>query len=263
MPIGLIGKKLGMTRVFTEAGTSVPVTVIHAPANYVSQVKTPDSDGYLALQMTVGAPTRVGKPMSGHFKRAGVEAGRSVREFRIVEEELRNNGDRVNVASFSVGEKVNVIGTSKGKGFAGVIKRHHFRSQDATHGNSLSHRAAGSIGQCQTPGRVFKGKKMAGHLGGERVTIRNLTVVQVDAERELLLLEGAVPGARNSEVVVDHQVPVPPEQSAEKAEEQVSEQTPDGEATTEVVTKTEEAIREDESEVRDKTPDVPDVEERE
>lgn len=212
MAIGLIGKKVGMTRLFTEAGVSVPVTVVHAPVNLVTQVKTPDGDGYFALQLATGQcrPPRLNKPALGHFKRAGVEARRSLREFRVTGEELRKNGDRIGVASFSVGEKVNVVGISKGKGFAGVIKRHHFRSQDATHGNSLSHRSAGSIGQCQTPGKVFKGKKMAGHLGSRRVTVKNLKVARVDETRELLLLEGAVPGARGSEVLVRHLVPVPP-----------------------------------------------------
>ncbi len=222
MPIGVIGKKMGMTRVFTEAGASVPVTVVHAPANRVTQVKTPDVDGYFALQVAMGEckSSRVRKPMAGHFKKAGVEVGRFVREFRIAEEELRNCGDRVGVTSFSAGEKVNVVGVSKGKGFAGVIKRHHFKSQDATHGNSLSHRTGGSIGQCQTPGKVFKGKKMAGHLGDRRVTVRNLTVVKVDEVRELLLLEGAVPGARGSEVLVHHLAPVSPTEEASATEDQ-------------------------------------------
>ena len=212
MSLGLIGKKMGMTRIFTEAGVSVSVTVVHVPANCVTQVKTPDSDGYFALQLSVGEckPSRLSKPMAGHFKKSGVNARRSLREFRIDEEELRADGDQVKVNSFSVGEKVNVTGISKGKGFAGVIKRYHFHTQDATHGNSLSHRSAGSIGQCQTPGKVFKGKKMAGHLGSERVTIKNLTVVKVDEERELLLLKGAVPGAPGGEVLVRHLMAVPP-----------------------------------------------------
>ena len=229
MAISLIGKKMGMTRVFAEDGASVPVTVVHVPANFVTQVKTPDSDGYLALQLATGKWSRANKPAAGHFKRANVSVQRSLRESRITEEEMRKNGDRVGISSFSVGEKVNVVGVSKGKGFAGVIKRHHFKSQDATHGNSLSHRSGGSIGQCQTPGKVFKGKKMAGHLGSHRVTVKNLKVVQIDEERELLLLEGAVPGARGGEVLVKHLVPVPPEEMpAEAADQQEAElATPD------------------------------------
>ncbi len=228
MPIGLIGKKMGMTRVFTEAGASVPVTVVHAPANCVTQVKTPDRDGYLALQMAAGEcrSSRVRKPMTGHFKKAGVGTMRSTHEFRIAEEESRRLGDQVKVSSFTAGEKVNVVGVSKGKGFAGVVKRHHFKTQDATHGNSLSHRTGGSIGQCQTPGRVFKGKKMAGQMGNKRVTARNLTVVKVDAERELLLLEGAVPGARGGEVWIHHLAPVPPTEETPAAEEAPQEQAP-------------------------------------
>lgn len=226
MPTGLIGRKIGMTRVFTQAGVSLPVTVIHAPANCVTQVKTPDSDGYRALQVAAGGCklSRLTKPVLGHYKKAGVEPRRSIREFRIAEEEMRSRGDLIQVDSFSVGEKVNVTGVSKGKGFAGSIKRHHFKSQDATHGNSLSHRSGGSIGQCQTPGRVFKGKKMAGHMGDARVTARNLTVVVIDRERELLLLQGAVPGSRGSEVTVHHLVPVAPSPAEEAtAQEQVPE----------------------------------------
>ncbi len=227
MPIGLIGKKVGMTRVFTEAGRSVPVTVIHAPANRVTQVKTPESDGYRALQVAMGEckPSALSKPVLGHYKKAAVKPRRSMREFRITEDEMRGCGDLVRVSSFSVGEKVNVIGTSKGKGFAGVIKRYHFKTQDATHGNSLSHRSAGSIGQCQTPGKVFKGKKMAGHMGDARVTARNLTVVRVDEERELLLLCGAVPGSRGGEVTVHHLVSIPPlpEELSEQASQEPSD----------------------------------------
>ena len=229
MPIGLIGKKLGMTRVFTEDSGSVPVTVVHVPANSVTQVKTPDSDGYFALQLAAGErkASRLSKPAAGHLKKSGVETCRSLHEFRIGEEELREKGDRVKVNTFNIGEKVNVTADSKGKGFAGVIKRHHFRSQDATHGNSLSHRAAGSIGQCQTPGRVFKGKKMAGHLGDTRVTVKNLKVVKVDEERELLLIEGAVPGARGAEVLVQHLTAVPP--VAEEVTEETADAPQDGE----------------------------------
>ena len=226
MPIGLIGRKVGMTRKFTDAGVSVPITVVHAPANRVTQVKTPDGDGYLALQLAAREckPSRANKAMTGHFRKAGVGAMRSLREFRVAEEELRNPGDRVGVTSFSAGEKVNVVGVSKGKGFSGVIKRHNFKSQDATHGNSLSHRSAGSIGQCQTPGKVFKGKKMAGQMGNKRVTVRNLTVFEVDEARELLLLRGSLPGSPGSEVLVHHLVAVPPEEPP--AEEEASPETP-------------------------------------
>ena len=214
MPIGVIGTKLGMTRVFTEAGRSIPVTVVHAPRNYITQVKTPETDGYFALQLSVGTrkSSKLNKPAAGHYAKANVSAGRTLREFRIVKEEVRQVGDTVTVESFSPGEKVDVIGVSKGKGFAGAVKRHNFSTQDATHGNSLSHRALGSTGQCQFPGRVFKGKKMAGHMGTERVTIKNLEVVQVDAERELLLLKGAVPGFPGGNVQVHHQkIVLPPE----------------------------------------------------
>ena len=218
MSIGLIGRKVGMTRVFTDAGVSMPVTVVHAPANCVIQAKSSASDGYVALQMAAGEckESKINKPMAGHFKKAGVSAKRSLREFRITEEELRSNGDSIGVDSFKEGEKVNVVGVSKGKGFAGVVKRYHFKTQDATHGNSLSHRAPGSIGQCQTPGKVFKGKKMAGHMGNERVTTKNLTVVKIDKERELLLIRGAVPGSRGGEVLVNHLIPVPPPEVPEE-----------------------------------------------
>ncbi len=202
MSIGIIGKKIGMTRVFTEEGQTIPVSVINVLPNIVSQVKTVDSDGYTAIQVTTQPmkASKVNKPQVGHFKKAGVEAGSEVMEFRT--EESYNAGDQLDLSIFSVGQKVNVTGTSKGKGFAGVIKRYNFRMQDATHGNSLSHRAPGSIGQCQTPGRVFKGKKMAGHMGAVRTTTRNLELVQINAEKGLLLIKGAVPGATNSTVIV-------------------------------------------------------------
>lgn len=204
MALGLIGEKVGMTRVFYENGRSVAVTVVHAPANRVAQVKTAASDGYPAVQLVAGSrkPSRVSKPLSGHFKKAGVAAGAVIREFRLAEDELKQVGESVGVDIFEVGHKVEVTGTSRGKGFAGAIKRHHFRSQDASHGNSLSHRALGSVGQCQMPGRVFKGKKMPGRMGGERVTTRNLEVVRVDRERDVLLIKGAVSGARGSTVIV-------------------------------------------------------------
>ena len=206
MAIGIIGRKAGMTRVFTEDGASIPVTVIEATPNRVTQIKNEDTDGYRALQVTTGAKRTnlVSKPAAGHFAKAGVEAGRGLWEFRLEGEEGAEleTGAELNVEQFEEGQLVDVTGTSKGKGFAGTVKRHNFSMQDATHGNSLSHRAPGSIGQCQTPGRVFKGKKMAGHMGGERVTTQNLEVVRVDAERNLLLIKGAVPGAAGGAVMV-------------------------------------------------------------
>ena len=203
MAIGVVGRKCGMTRVFTEDGNSIPVTVIEVTPNRVSQVKTAQTDGYDAVQVTVGVrrASRVTAAQAGHFAKAGVEAGRTVREFRA------EAGDLVPGASimadlFQAGQMVDVTGVSKGKGFQGVVKRWNFSMQDATHGNSLSHRAPGSIGQNQTPGRVFKGKKMAGHMGAERVTVQNLEVVRVDADKNLLLVRGAVPGATGSDLVV-------------------------------------------------------------
>ena len=201
--IVFIGRKVGMTRVFTEAGVSIPVTVIEIEANRVTQVKTLETDGYSAIQVTTGSKkaSRVTKPEAGHFVKAGVEAGRGLWEFRIEGEEF-TLGQEINVDVFADVKKVDVTGTSKGKGFAGTVKRWNFRTQDATHGNSLSHRVPGSIGQNQTPGRVFKGKKMAGHMGAERVTVQSLEVVRVDAERKLLLVKGAVPGATGSDLIV-------------------------------------------------------------
>ncbi|KYZ85236.1 50S ribosomal protein L3 [Alloalcanivorax xenomutans] len=203
MAIGVIGRKCGMTRVFTEDGVSVPVTVIEVSPNRVSQIKTEETDGYEAVQVTVGErrATRVTKPMAGHFAKAGVEAGRTVGEFRAPAGDLQVGGE-LTLEVFEAGQIVDVTGTSKGKGFAGTVKRWNFRTQDATHGNSLSHRAPGSIGQNQTPGRVFKGKKMAGHMGAERVTVQNLEVVRVDVEKNLLLVKGAVPGAAGGDVIV-------------------------------------------------------------
>ncbi len=206
MTMGLVGRKRGMTRIFTDEGVSIPVTVIEAQPNRVTQVKTVDTDGYSALQVTAGSrrPSRVTKSQAGHFAAAKVEAGDLVTEFRLAEGEGADieAGSEVKVDLFEEGQKVDVIGTSIGKGFAGTVKRHNFRTQDATHGNSLAHRAPGSIGQCQTPGRVFKGKKMAGHMGDERVTTQNLEVVRVDAERNLLLIKGVVPGAAGGAVMV-------------------------------------------------------------
>lgn len=206
MAIGLIGRKVGMTRVFTEDGVSIPVTLIEVEPNRVTQIKTEASDGYRALQVTVGRcrASRVTKPMAGHFAKAGVEPGRGLWEFRLAEGEGAeiDVGAELKADVFEVGQKVDVTGTSIGKGFAGVIKRYHFRSQRATHGNSLSHRAPGSIGQNQSPGRVFKGKKMCGHLGAAQRSTQNLEVIRVDVERNLLAIKGAVPGAKGGDVMI-------------------------------------------------------------
>ena len=206
MTMGLVGRKCGMTRVFTEDGVSIPVTVIEAQPNRITQVKTVETDGYRALQVSAGSrkASRVSRPQAGHFAKAKVEAGDLMSEFRLddADEGEFETGNEIRVDLFSVGQKVDIIGTSIGKGFAGVIKRYHFHMQDATHGNSLSHRAPGSIGQNQTPGRVFKGKKMSGHMGNVRRTVQNLEVVRVDAERNLLLIKGAVPGHKGGRVIV-------------------------------------------------------------
>ncbi len=205
MAIGVVGRKSGMRRVFTEAGVSIPVTVIEVEPNRVTQIKTADTDGYTAIQVTTGGvkQNRVSKPEAGHFAKNNISAGRGLWEFRV--DEIDGDlaiGVEMGVDQFETGQKVDVCGVSKGKGFAGVIKRWNFRGQDNTHGNSLSHRAPGSIGQCQTPGRVFKGKKMSGHLGNVRVTTQNLEVVRVDSERNLLLVKGAVPGPAGGDVLV-------------------------------------------------------------
>jgi large subunit ribosomal protein L3 len=206
MSIGLIGRKCGMSRMFTESGESVPVTLIEATPNRVVQVKTVESDGYSAIQVTAGSKRAalVNKPLAGHYAKAKVEAGRGLWEFRVAEGELQNYsvGAEIKADLFSVGQVVDVAGVTKGKGFAGTIKRHGFTMGDATHGNSLSHRAPGSIGQRQTPGRVFAGKKMSGHMGDVRRTAQNLRVVKVDAERGLIAVRGAVPGAPGGAVVV-------------------------------------------------------------
>lgn len=206
MTIGLIGRKAGMTRVFTEDGVSVPVTVIEVDPNRVAQVKTAEVDGYRALQVTTGSrrASRVTKAMAGHFAKANTEAGRGLWEFRLADGEGEGIevGAEIKVDVFEAGQMVDVAGTSIGKGFQGGVKRHHFRTQDATHGNSLSHRVLGSIGQNQTPGRVFKGKKMAGHMGNVRRTVQNLEVVRVDVDRNLLLVKGAVPGSEGGDVIV-------------------------------------------------------------
>ncbi len=210
MTIGLVGKKCGMTRIFTEDGASVPVTVIEVDPNRIAQVKTLDVDGYSAIQVTTGAKkgSRVNKPEAGHFAKASVEAGRGLWEFRTDADAEYKQGDVIGVDLFEQGQKVDVTGRSKGKGFQGAVKRWNFRTQDATHGNSLSHRAPGSIGQCQTPGRVFKGKKMAGHMGDVKTTVQSLEIVRVDAERNLLLIKGAVPGATGADVIVKPAVKV-------------------------------------------------------
>ena len=195
-----------MTRIFTEDGAAVPVTVLSVEPNRVTQLKTLESDGYRAVQVTTGSrrASRVTKPMAGHYARAGSEAGRKLWEFRLDDGEGEGIevGSEIKVEMFEEGQNVDVVGTSIGKGYAGVIKRYNFSMQDATHGNSISHRAPGSIGQCQTPGRVFKGKKMAGHMGNVRRTMQNLKVVRVDAERNLLLVKGAVPGARGGDLII-------------------------------------------------------------
>lgn len=206
MTIGVIGRKAGMTRIFGEDGASVPVTVIEVTPNRIAQVKTEDSDGYRAVQVTAGKrrASRVTKPMVGHFAKAGVEPGDSVREWRLEGDEAADLavGGELTVAQFEVGQKVDVRGVSKGRGFAGVIRRHNFSMQDATHGNSRSHRAPGSIGQNQSPGRVWKGKRMAGHMGAVNRCQQNLEVIRVDAERNLLLVRGGVPGPAGGRVLV-------------------------------------------------------------
>ncbi len=206
MNIGIVGRKCGMTRIFADDGRSIPVTVIEVEPNRIVQVKTPEADGYAAVQVAVGErrASRVAKPVAGHYAKSGVAAGRALQELRVPGESLEGFevGGTVVVDQFEAGQLVDVTGTSKGKGFQGVVKRWNFSMQDATHGNSLSHRAPGSIGQNQSPGRVFKGKKMAGHMGAARTTVQNLEVVRVDAERNLLLIKGAVPGAPGSDVLV-------------------------------------------------------------
>ena len=202
MTIGIIGHKVGMTRVFSEEGKSTPVTVVSIADNTISQIKTTETDGYNAIQVSTGTvkASKVSKPLAGHFAKAGVNAANIMMEFRT--DEAYELGSNLDVNMFEAGQIVDVTGRSKGKGFQGVIKRYNFQMQDATHGNSVSHRAPGSIGQCQTPGRVFKGKKMSGHMGDRNVTTQNLEVVRVDAEKGLILIKGAVPGAKNSRVII-------------------------------------------------------------
>ena len=203
MTIGIVGRKCGMTRVFTDDGISIPVTVIEAEPNRITQIKSDDTDGYSAVQVAAGSrrASRVVKPQAGHYAKAGVEAGRGLWEFRADISDLEV-GSELTVEAFEEGQKVDVTGTSKGKGFQGGIKRWNFHGQDTTHGNSISHRSNGSIGQNQTPGRVWKGKKMSGHMGAEQVTTQSLEIVRVDSERNLLLVKGAVPGAAGGNVVV-------------------------------------------------------------
>ena len=205
MKIGIVGRKCGMSRVFTDEGASVPVTVIEVEPNRITQLKSVESDGYSAVQVTTGTRrvSRVTKAQAGHYAKAGSEAGRGLWEFRLDgDQQAPELGGALTADQFEAGQVVDVSGVSKGKGFAGVIKRWNFQMQDATHGNSLAHRAPGSIGQNQTPGRVFKGKKMAGHMGSRNVTTQNLEVIRVDAERNILLVKGAVPGATGGTVIV-------------------------------------------------------------
>ena len=206
MSLGLVGRKVGMTRIFTDDGVSVPVTVLDVSNNRVAQIKTPENDGYAAVQVAFGKrrPSRVNKSLAGHLAKAGVEAGNVLKEFPVSAEDLSTlkPGDQISVSIFAVGQKVDVTGQTIGKGFAGAIKRHHFKSQRATHGNSVSHNAPGSIGMNQDPGRVFPGKRMSGHLGDVKRTQQNLEVIRVDVERQLLLVKGAVPGSKGSDLIV-------------------------------------------------------------
>ena len=206
MSLGLVGRKVGMTRVFTDDGDTVPVTVVDVSNNRVTQIKTPETDGYSAVQVAYGKrrASRVNKAAAGHFAKAGVEAGHILKEFRVKTDEIANLtvGGPVGADIFKVGQKVDVSGTTQGKGFAGVIKRHHFSSNRASHGNSVSHNKPGSIGQNQDPGRVFPGKRMAGHLGAASSTVQNVEIIRVDAGRQLLLIRGALPGSRGGDVTV-------------------------------------------------------------
>lgn len=206
MTLGLVGRKVGMTRIFTDDGTTIPVTVLDVSNNRVTQIKTPETDGYAAVQVTFGTrrASRVNKAAAGHLAKAGVEAGTVLKEFPVEPQKLSElkPGDVISVAIFSVGQMVDVSGTSIGKGFSGAIKRHNFSSNRASHGNSVSHNSAGSIGMAQDPGRVFPGKRMAGHYGDAKCTQQNLEIVRVDEARQLLLVKGAVPGAKGGDVVV-------------------------------------------------------------
>ena len=204
MSLGLVGRKCGMTRVFTDEGDSIPVSVVQILSNRITRVLNKESDGYSAVQVTTGEKknSRVNKSKAGEFSKAGVDAGRGLWEFRLESDSDLEVGNDLPLELFEPGQKIDVCGRSIGKGFAGVIKRYNFQMQDATHGNSLSHRAPGSIGQCQTPGRVVKGKKMAGHMGNRQVTTQNLEVVRVDVEKSIVLIKGAIPGAKNGDIVM-------------------------------------------------------------
>ena len=212
MSLGLVGRKVGMTRIFTDDGISIPVTVLEITANRVVQIKNEQKEGYNSVQLTYGFKkvNRLNKSEIGHFAKSGVEAGRGLIEFRVLKEDLNkfNLGDKIELNIFNDIKYVDVCGISKGKGFSGTIKRHNFSSQRASHGNSLSHNAPGSIGQCQDPGRVFKGKKMAGHLGNSKVTTQNLEIVRIDKEKDLILIKGSVPGCINSDVSITPSVKV-------------------------------------------------------
>ena len=206
MALGVVGEKCGMTRIFTEDGAAVPVTVIRVEANRVTQLKNNAVDGYNAVQVTTGEQksSRVNKPLAGHFSKQELTAGRGLWEFRVNDDELEkfSVGSEYGLEIFESGQYVDVQGVSVGKGFAGGVKRHHFQTQDMTHGNSLSHRAPGSIGQCQTPGRVFKGKKMAGHMGSVKRTTQNLEIINIDQARNLIMIKGSVPGSKGGSVIL-------------------------------------------------------------
>ena len=212
MTIGVVGRKAGMTRIFTDDGVSIPVSVVEVLPNRITQIKTTDTDGYQAIQVTTGSrrASRVSKPMAGHFAKAGVESGRGLWEFRLGGDEAGEMevGGEINVSIFEAGQKIDVTGRSIGKGFQGGIKRHNFSTQDMSHGNSVSHRSNGSIGMCQTPGRVIKGKKMSGHMGDVKTTTQSLELVRVDAERGLLLIKGSIPGAKGGDVIIKPAVKV-------------------------------------------------------
>ena len=218
MSLGLVGRKIGMTRVFAEDGASIPVTVLDVSNNRVSQVKTAATDGYSAIQVAYGTrkPSRITKPITGHLAKAGVEAARGCAECRVSADAVAQfePGSALSAEIFKAGQMVDVSGVTQGKGFAGTIKRHHFKSQRATHGNSRSHNVPGSIGQAQDPGRIFPGKRMSGHLGAVQRTVQNLEVVRVDAERQLLLIKGAVPGSKGGDVVISSAVKMATEGAA-------------------------------------------------
>lgn len=211
MSLGLIGRKIGMMRIFTENGDSVPVTVVDVAGNRVTQIKTRNSDGYSAVQIAFGAkrPIRVNKPLAGHFSKAGSEAARLLKEFRVPSDEEAvqlSLGTLIEIDVFQIGQKVDVSGVTIGKGYAGSIKRHHFSSNRSSHGNSKAHRKPGSIGMAQDPGRIFPGKRMSGHLGNAKRTIQNLEIIKIDKERKLLLIKGAVPGAKGGELIISSSV---------------------------------------------------------